>query len=89
MTMSASVIGFLMFVSSLGLCVWRPQSLALRGLHGVLWATLSFLASIDFLFSLSTVWWPPTQAWSVAWSSGAVLVLALTLASKTSLSDWV
>ena len=55
----------------------------------LLWAGLSFLSIIALLFTLFTVWWPPTQTWAVIWSLAAVALLVVSAVSNTKPTDWL
>jgi hypothetical protein len=87
--LSAAFVSFLLFLSSLGLLIWKPRSAAASGSRMLLWAVLGFFVVIDVLFSLFTVWWPPTQTWSVVWSMAAALCLLIVLMSNTKATDWL
>ena len=87
--MSSSSTTFLLFLASVGLFLWRPQATGAKGLHLLLWSALLFFSSIALLFALFTVWWPPSHWLAVAWSLGALGVLALTATSRTEPRDWL
>jgi hypothetical protein len=55
----------------------------------LLWAILSALSCIALLFSLFTVWWPPTQTWSIVWSLAAMALLLLIALANTEPADWL
>jgi hypothetical protein len=87
--LSAAFISFVLFLSSLGLLIWKPQSAAASGSRMLVWAVFGFFVVIDVLFSLFTVWWPPTQTWSVVWSVAAAICLLIVLVSNTKATDWL
>ena len=86
--MNAGALTFLLFLGALGLSRWKPQTSANTALRMLIWGLLSFLSSVALLFSLFTVWWPPTQVWAVVWSSAAVVVLLVIIVSNTQPADW-
>ncbi len=85
--MNASELTFVLFACSLGLLLWRPANRGGKVLHLLLCTVLGFLSCIALLFSLLTLWWPPAQNWSVAWSVAALVLLAASAVSGTLRND--
>ena len=81
--MNASQITFMLFLASLVLLFWKPEVTAAKALHVVLWGIMGFLCCLALLFALFTVWWPPTQTWSIVWCLAALAALASAAVSRT------
>lgn len=83
-----SAITFLLFLAALGLRLWRPQASAAGALRVFIWTLMSFVCGLSLLASAFSVWWPPTQWWSLVWSAATAVVLVLIAISNTRPEDW-
>lgn len=80
--MSAGLLTFLLFVGAVVLQLWRPEGTSMAWVRALVGGALAFLSGIALLFSLFTVWWPPTMGWAVMWSGASVGLMAFNALSS-------
>jgi hypothetical protein len=79
-----------LFASAVGLFAWRPDGRLFRVLHFLLWGLVFMGALVGVVFSLFTLFWPPTKHWALVWSCGALVALFMTAVSRgaPSFTEW-